>query len=46
MSLSFKNTKNKKTKKIQDQKESSEIHASWDFKPRVGNLNFSQTSGG
>ena len=46
MSLSFKNTKNKKQKKIQDQKESNEILASWDFKPRIGNLNFSQISGG
>ena len=37
MSISSKNTKNIK---IQDQKESSEILASWDFKPQVDNLNF------
>ena len=43
MSLSSKNTKNVKK---QDQKESSETLASWNFEPQVCNLNFGQTSGG
>ena len=43
MSLSSKNTKNVK---IQDQKESSETLASWNFKPQVCDLNFGKSQVG